>query len=82
MSQSIHGHDVIAMIRESHRSYPREELIALVEQEFGEDTRFHTCKLQDLTATQLIDFLIERKKLQSSPAGLSIDPEQICNHDH
>ena len=77
---SIHGHDVLHWAAETQRSFSNDELVAAVTQQFGTDTRFHTCSAGNLTAKELVDFLQARGKLGDNPHALRVDRTQICQH--
>lgn len=80
MPSPVHGHEVIAMIRETPEVYTRESLAAAVVARFGAATRFFTCSAQDLTAEQLVDFLAERRKFVPQGESFAVDPACGCRH--
>ena len=79
--ESIHGHDVMHMIADAGRAFSKDELVTEIGNKFGEDARFHTCSAENMTAGELVGFLIERGKFQSSDeTALTLDSSAICNH--
>ncbi len=78
MSHSVHGHDVMDLLRQAPLTL--EQLQHEVETRFGDSARFHTCKLQDLTLTQLLSFLLEKGKVLETEHGLSLNQARICQH--
>ena len=80
MSSPVHGHDVIAMIRESQTAYTRETLIEAITAHFGSTTRFFTCSAEGMTAGELVDFLASRGKFMAQGDGFTVDPAQLCQH--
>ncbi len=78
MTESIHGHEVIAMM--AGNSYTEESLLAAIREKFGEDARFHTCSASDMTASELIAFLRARGKFMPSDGGFAFDPAKRCSH--
>ena len=78
MSESIHGHQVMEMMAASNKSYTRAALKADIGEEFGENARFHTCMLSDLTAEGLIGFLASKGKFVESEAGISLPEGNLC----
>jgi len=78
MSDSIHGHDVIDLLREEVMSL--EQLQQRVISRYGESARFHTCKLQGLTLEQLLSFLLEKGKIVATEQGLSLNLAKLCQH--
>ncbi len=79
--ESIHGHDVLEMMMSSNKGYNRDELLADINNKFGEKARFHTCSADDLSAEALIDFLAERGKFMDKDAGFTADRSKMCGHD-
>ena len=80
-TESIHGHDVMHMIAEAGRAFSKDGLIAEISAKFGADARFHTCSAENMTAGELVDFLIARGKFQSSDEqALTLDTSAICQH--
>ena len=80
MSSPVHGHDVIAMIRETPTAYTRETLVAAIIVRFGAATRFFTCSAQDMTAEQLVDFLEGHGKFMPQGEGFTVNPARLCQH--
>jgi probable metal-binding protein len=80
-TESIHGHDVMHMIADAGRAFSKDGLIAEISEKFGENARFHTCSAENMTARELVDFLIARGKFQSSDEqALTLDTSAICQH--
>lgn len=79
--ESIHGHEVMHMMMESGKAYTAESLLQDITDRFGNDSRFHTCSAEDLTAAELIDFLKARGKFVEEEEGFKTDPEKMCNHE-
>jgi len=77
---SIHGHEVMHMMVNSGESYTRESLREAIHQQFGEDSRFHTCSAQGMDADALIQFLEAKGKFHPVGSGFTTAPERICNH--
>lgn len=73
MKESIHGHKLMEMMMASGLVYKREALLEASAREFGEDARFHTCSDSDLTAENLIDFMLGKGKLMVTEDGLSMN---------
>jgi len=78
--ESIHGHEVMQMIADAHQSFTRSNLITEINRKFGETARFHTCSVENLTATGLVDFLTSKGKLQCDGESMSLDATTTCNH--
>ncbi len=80
MSTQIHGHEVMEMMIASNKSYTKDSLLAAIIEKFGEKARFYTCSDENMTASELIDFLGARGKFLDDESGFKTDPEKICNH--
>jgi len=80
MSESIHGHDVMAMMVASGKNYTKESLEVEIIEKFGAEARFHTCSAENMTAKELIELLESRGKFVDAGDGFSTDPDKICNH--
>jgi probable metal-binding protein len=80
MEISIHGHAVMDRMTASGRTFSRESLVAFITAEFGPAARFHTCSAADLTAAELVDFLVARGKFTGPPSALTLDRDRVCSH--
>ncbi|WP_122036750.1 YecH family metal-binding protein [Aliivibrio sp. EL58] len=80
MKKDIHGHTVLNILLDSEKPLSRSQLEEMVESEFGHDVCFHTCSQQGLTLTELLEFLLSKKKVIELEAGLTANPDRICNH--
>lgn len=78
--ESIHGHDVIAMIQAAGHPFTREGLMAAIGERFGAEARFHTCSAENMTAAGLVEFLAAKGKFLVCDDGLTIDPARVCQH--
>ncbi len=80
MKKDIHGHTVLTMLLNSEEPLSRQDLVGMIEGEFGSDVCFHTCSQQGLTLTQLLDFLLSKQKIVESDSGLTVNPDRVCHH--
>ena len=55
-------------------------LCQAIEDHFGEDTRFYTCSMENITAAELVDFLQSRGKFIEQGPGFNTRPDKICGH--
>jgi probable metal-binding protein len=79
--ESIHGHEVMHMIADAGRVFSKAELVTEIDGKFGEGARFHTCSAENMSAGELVEFLISRGKFQSSDEqALTLDESAICQH--
>jgi len=80
MMESVHGHEVMHMMANSGLSYNRQSLLSAIHENFGIETRFHTCSAENMDADALIDFLEARGKFVDMGDGFSTPREKICSH--
>ncbi len=75
-----HGHEVLAMMEGN--SYPtKDSLVKAIVEKFGSEERFYTCSADNLTASQLVDFLEERGKFMTAGQNaFTVDTSKVCNH--
>ncbi|MBY5992808.1 YecH family metal-binding protein [Ferrimonas balearica] len=77
---SVHAHEFLAMVSECAEPQSLEQLKALAAERFGDQVRFHTCKMDDLTVDALLAFLLERDKLSQQGEGYQVNRARVCNH--
>lgn len=77
---SIHGHEVLQMILSSDIAFTKASLIDAIYQKFGNDSRFHTCSAENMTATELVDFLEKKGKFIPAEGGFTTSENKICRH--
>ncbi len=80
MNGQIHGHEVLAMMMTSGRTYTRESLRAHIIETFGETARFYTCSAEGMTADELIAFLRARGKFVEATEGFTTERDKMCGH--
>ena len=68
--ESVHGHNVLNLIKDHQEALTRDALIMVISDHFGAETRYHTCSLSDLSAQQLIDLFLQKGKLVESENGI------------
>jgi probable metal-binding protein len=76
--ESKHGHELMHWLGD-HGPLDRPTLLAKASEIFGADCQFHTCSQEGLSASRLLDFLLEKGKISEGPAGLSL-AVQPCDH--
>lgn len=62
--ESIHGRKVLNLIGEQSAAVSRQELLHAIQQQFGEESRFHTCSANNMTSEQLITLFLQQGKLE------------------
>ncbi|WP_394245407.1 YecH family metal-binding protein [Vibrio astriarenae] len=78
MSQEIHAHKILNLLREQPMS--REALQLKVDQEFGQQASFRTCKLNGFSLNDLLEFFFVREKVIEADGRLHINEENVCSH--
>jgi len=78
--ESIHGHEVMHLIADAKRAFSKAELVSEIGNQFGATARFHTCSADNMTAGELVDFLIARGKFDGNEPSLTLDAAKICQH--
>ena len=80
MPESVHGRNILKMVLESGKSWPREELLAEIAGNFGAEASFHTCSTDGLKADDIIDMFLRKGKLVDQDGSLTADPARMCSH--
>ncbi|MCS6209508.1 YecH family metal-binding protein [Shewanella baltica] len=80
MSNSVHGHDVMALMVAQGAAIIKPELLCLMGQQFGFAARYHTCSAADLSAEALIQLLIGKGKFHETPQGIELAAGRKCEH--
>ncbi|MCG9598616.1 YecH family protein [Vibrio sp. Isolate25] len=78
MSNEIHAHQVLNLLHE--RPMAMQELREAVCAAFGEQAKFHTCKLDGLDLDALMAFFIEREKIVAVGDKWALNLERVCSH--
>ena len=68
--ESVHGHNVLHLIKSHQETLTRDVLITVITNHFGANTRYHTCSSSDLGAEQLIDLFLHKGKLIENGSGI------------
>lgn len=68
--ESVHGHNVLNLIKDHQEALTRDILITVITNHFGAEARYHTCSLSDLGVGQLIDLFLQKGKLIESESGI------------
>ncbi len=63
MQESIHGHNVLKLIKSQNEPMSQQQLLNALTEHFGEDSRYHTCSAQELSAEELLQIFIKKGKL-------------------
>ena len=79
-TESRHAHDVLNLISDASTPFTIKTLHAYVEQHWGTNVHFHTCKLNDLSLEALITFLLSRNKITLDGDNLHTNRDKICQH--
>ncbi|KAE8178665.1 YecH family metal-binding protein [Photobacterium carnosum] len=79
-TESRHGHDILNLIADASTPFTINTLHTYVEQHWGTNVRFHTCKLNDLSLDALVTFLLSRNKITVDGDNLHTNQDKICHH--
>lgn len=60
--QNAHVHEILEMLNSTAEAYSAKELQEAIERQFGLETRFQSCSIDNMNAAQAVDFLISRGK--------------------
>ncbi len=77
----IHAHEILDLLQAATRAPSRGELQSQVESRFGAGARFTNCTGSSYDFDQIIAFLASRGKIVLAPDGITVRPEEICDHD-
>lgn len=78
---STHAHKILEMMH--GKNFTEESLIKMIQDNFGTDTRFHTCSAQDMDAQAIVNFLKEKGKFKpATDDAFTVDETAVCDHDH
>ncbi len=76
----VHGHDVIAMLKEYAKDSNKEDLVNAVQGKFGDECKFYNCSNNDMTALELITFFEGKGKITFTESGFSFGTAGGCKH--
>ncbi len=79
---SIHGHNLLNHILDLGGSESLTTLRKWAETSHGLDAHYHTCSAQELTYEGLLQFLLERGKIEITGDRIFVIAEHVCTHDH
>lgn len=75
-----HAHEILHMM-EGNNYDSKEALIQAIIERFGAEERFHTCSVEGLDATEIVEFLEQRGKfMPASSTAFTVDTSKVCNH--
>ena len=78
--KQIHGHEVLHFMLASGKTYTKATLVADIIEKFGQNTKFHTCSAEDMTAVELVEFLESHGKFKPQTGGFQTSKDVICQH--
>ena|ERR1039457_942033 len=81
-TQSIHGHTLLNHVLDLGGNESLTTLRKWAETSHGLDARYHTCSAQGLTYDGLLQFLLERNKIEVSGDRISVIADHVCSHEH
>jgi probable metal-binding protein len=78
---SVHAHEVLRLIVNADITWTVDQLRREVEGRFGVGCRFETCSATGMDFDQLLQFLLQRRKIAVLDGAVTADPSKICDHD-
>ncbi|MDC0611241.1 YecH family protein [Vibrio sp.] len=78
MTKEIHAHKVLHLL--DKQSMPKSEFKTLIENKFGSDATFHTCKLNGFDVDSLLTFFEENNKVAVVDGHWTVNRQELCNH--
>jgi probable metal-binding protein len=78
---NVHAHEVLRLIAGADSTWTVDGLRREVEGRFGVGCRFETCSASDMDFDQLLQFLLQRRKIALLDGVVTADPSKICDHD-
>jgi probable metal-binding protein len=80
-SASIHGHVLLNYLIDLGKPVKIEALRKWAREAHGQQARYHTCSVQDLTLDGILGFLQERNKVTLQNGSISAAVTHVCSHD-
>ncbi|MGI9275494.1 MAG: YecH family metal-binding protein [Endozoicomonas sp.] len=80
MKESIHGHNVLKLIREQDQAGGRDDILGAINLHFGPEARFHTCSANDLPASELVELFLNKGKLVEEESAIRFVGCQCQHH--
>ncbi len=81
MMQSIHGHSLLNHLLDLGGSESLDLLRQWAHSSHGPDARYHTCSAQGLTYDSLMQFLLERNKIEIVNHRVRVIADHVCSHE-
>ncbi|MDW6002596.1 YecH family metal-binding protein [Vibrio mangrovi] len=80
MATEIHAHKVLDLLREAPMS--KAELKEKIQQTYGSEARFRTCKLAGFDVDSLLLFFEAKQKIIEDSGLWMLNEGRICSHSH
>jgi len=77
----VHGHQLIGLIIQQNRPVTLTEVKTLAEKYIGTEVSYYTCSEQGMNTEQMIQFLLNRRKLIEREGGYVIDTGEVCSNE-
>ena len=77
---NVHVHDVLRLIAGAETTWTVDSLRREVERRFGAGCRFESCSASGMDFDQLLQFLLQRRKIALLDGLVTADPSKICDH--
>ena len=80
MSNNVHVHDILNLMEASQATYTNESLTAALNETFGEQTLYRSCKIQGMSAVEAIEFLKNKGKFEGTAETFKKAAGHCCSH--
>jgi len=79
--EKIHGHELINLIIGKEKAMSLTEIRETADKNHGQNVSYYTCSESSMNIEQMIQFLLERRKLIKKDNGYVINSGEVCDHD-
>ncbi|WP_434339984.1 YecH family metal-binding protein [Motilimonas cestriensis] len=80
MSNNVHVHDILNLMEASQATYSNESLTAALNQVFGEQAQYRSCKVQGMNVVEAIEFLKNKGKFEGTETAFKKAAGHSCSH--
>ena len=78
--QPVHAHSVLELFALQANGIETAQAVPHIEDTFGTGARFFACSASDMTAAQLMEFLLRREKIVETDGRLHLNRANLCSH--
>lgn len=78
---NVHAHEVLHLLVDGGTEWTVDGLRREVEERYGVEVRFESCSAAGMDFDQLLQFLLQRRKIAVIDGTVTADPSKICAHE-